>query len=72
MFLRTSKTSQTPDPSIFYHIVKSSRVTVIVVVRQDIIAYFGVLLAGLTSEGDGEATGAGTAEKADFGKGMRC
>lgn len=52
--------------------MKSSRVTVIVVVRQDIIAYFGVLLAGLTSEGDGEATGAGTAEKADFGKGMRC
>jgi hypothetical protein len=36
------------------------------------IPYFGVLLASLTSEGDADATGAGTAEKADLGKGMRC
>lgn len=34
--------------------------------------YFGVWLAGLTSEGDADATAAGTAEKADLGKGMIC
>jgi hypothetical protein len=37
-----------------------------------LIPYFELLLAGLTSDGDAEATGAGTAEKADLGKGMTC
>lgn len=53
--------------------IVSFRVLNVVLSRLGRIPYFGVLLlAGLTVEGDANAIGAGTAEKADLGKGMRC
>lgn len=36
------------------------------------LSYFEAALVGFTSDGDADATGSGTAEKADLGNGMRC
>jgi hypothetical protein len=63
----------TPYPSICHPLIKSSRIMTVVAssLRRKVL-YFEAGWAALTSDGDAEAIGAGTAEKADLGNGMTC